>query len=120
MASPRAEGGISPSDAHAHRSTLGTAALALTALSVTGFIVMVIGSIADWKGFSEDPGDTSTFADLVWSTFALSGLLALVTGIAAWLLGRQRNRFGDVRAGQVAIGWVVLAIVVSLIVTALE
>jgi hypothetical protein len=89
-------------------------------LSVIGFVVLIIGSIADWKGFSDDPGDTSTFADLVWSTFALAGLLALVTGVAAWLRGRRRAWFGDVRAGQLAIGWVAVAIVVGLMVSAPE
>jgi hypothetical protein len=120
MVTHRPEGGITPSDTHSRRSTLGTVALALTGLSVIGFVVLIIGSIADWKGFSDDPGDTSTFGDVVWSTFALAGLLALVTGVAAWLRGRTRNRFADVRAGQLAIGWVAVAIVVSLIVSALE
>ena len=102
------------------RSTLGTLALALTALSVVGFVLLVIGSIADWKGFSEDPDDNSTFADIVWTTFALGGLLALVAGIVAWLRGRARRLGGDVRAGQTAVGWVVIAFVLSLIVSAFE
>lgn len=102
------------------RSALGSIAIALTAISVIGFVILVIGSIADWKGFSDDPDDNSTFADIVWTTFALGGLLALVTGIVAWLRGRARRMPGDVRAGQTAVGWVVFAIVLSVIVAALE
>lgn len=102
------------------RSVLGTLALALTALSIVGFVLLVIGSIADWKGFSDDPNDNSTFADIVWTTFALGGLLALVTGIVAWVRGRTRRLAGDVRAGQMAVGWVVFAILASVIVSALD
>jgi len=102
------------------RSALGTLALFLTALSVIGFVILVIGSIADWKGFSDDPDDNSTFADIVWSTFALGGLLALVAGIVAWIRGRARRLAGDVRAGQTAVGWVVIAVLLSLIVSAFD
>ena len=102
------------------RSTLGTLALALTVLSIIGFVILVIGSIADWKGFSDDPDDNTTFADIVWTTFALGGLLALVAGIVAWVRGRTRRLGGDVRAGQTAVGWVVIAVVLSLIVSALD
>ena len=102
------------------RSVLGTVALALTTLSVVGFVILAIGSIAEWKGFSDDPDDNSTFADIVWTTFALGGLLALITGGVAWVRGRSRSLYGDVRAGQTAVAWVVLAVILSFIVSALE
>ena len=102
------------------RSTLGTLARALTILSIIAFVVLVIGSIADWKGFSDDPDDNSTFADIVWTTFALGGLLALITGVIAWIRGRSRGLVGDVQAGQMAVGWVVVAVLLSLIVSALD
>ena len=102
------------------RSALATLALALTALSIIGFVLLVIGSTADWKGFSDDPDDNSTFADIVWTTFALGGLLALVTGIVAWIRGRSRRLFGDMRAGQMAVGWVAVAVILSLIVSAFD
>ena len=102
------------------RSTLATIALALTILSIIGFVVLVIGSIADWKGFSDDPDDNSTFADIVWTTFALGGLLALITGVIAWIRGRSRGLLGDVKAGQMAVGWVVVAVLLSVIVSALD
>jgi len=87
---------------------------------VIGFVILVIGSIADWKGFSDEPDDNSTFADIVWSTFALGGLLALVAGIVAWIRGRARRLAGDIRAGQTAVGWVVIAVLLSLIVSAFD
>ena len=60
----RRAGSTSTTDRHTGgRSTLGTLALALTILSIIGLVLMVIGSIAEWKGFSEDPDDNSTFAD---------------------------------------------------------
>jgi hypothetical protein len=99
---------------------LATLALALTAVSIIGFVILVIGSIADWKGFSDDPDDNSTFADIVWTTFALGGLLALVTGIVAWVWGRSRRLLGDMRAGQMAVGWVAVAVILSLIVSAFD
>ena len=99
---------------------MGTLARALTILSIIAFVVLVIGSIADWKGFSDDPDDNSTFADLVWTTFALGGLLALITGVIAWIRGRSRGLVGDAQAGQMAVGWVVVAVLLSLIVSALD
>jgi uncharacterized membrane protein len=99
---------------------LGSLALALTVLSIVGFVVLAIGSIAEWKGFSDDPNDNTTFADVVWSTFALGGILALIVGIVAWVRGRGRGFGGDVRAGQVAVGWVILAVILSVIISALE
>lgn len=102
------------------RSVLGTLALALTVLSIVGFVILAIGSIAEWKGFSDDPNDNSAFADIVWSTFALGGILALIAGIVAWARGRGRGVRGDVRAGQTAVGWVILAVILSVIISALE
>ena len=102
------------------RSVVGTLALALTVLSIAGFVILAIGSIADWKGFSDDPNDNSAFADIVWSTFAAAGILALIAGIVAWVRGRGRGFHGDVRAGQIAVGWFILAIIVSMIISALE
>jgi hypothetical protein len=116
-------GGADPSTtdrATRGRSALGTLARALTILSIVAFVVLAIGSIAEWKGFSDDPDDNSTFADIVWTTFALAGLLALITGAIAWVRGRSRGLLGDVRAGQMAVGWVVVAVILSLIVSALD
>ena len=102
------------------RTALGTLVRVLTILSIIAFVILAIGSIAEWKGFSEDADDNSVFADVVWTTFALGGLLALVLGIVAWVRGRARGLADDVRAGQMAVAWVVVAIILSFIVSALE
>jgi hypothetical protein len=113
MASMRAT--TVPASPAGRRSRLATAVLALTALSTLAFLVLVLGSLLDWSGFTSDAGDESTFADVTWSTFALAGLLGLVLGLVAWLRGHRREDLGDIHAGQVAIGWLVCAIAISAI-----
>ena len=56
----------------------------------------------------------------MWTTFSLAGLLALITGVIAWIRGRSRGLLGDVKAGQMAVGWFVLAVVINVIVAAVE
>ena len=120
MDSPASDRDRAAAERPTARSTLGTLAVVLTVISVIAFVVLIIGSIADWKGFSDDPDDESTFADIVWSTFALGGLLALITGGIAWVRARGRGLGGDVNAGRMAVAWVVIAVVISLIVSALD
>jgi hypothetical protein len=102
----------------ARRSALGTAAVVLAAISVLGLAALLIGDLAGAKGF----GDTeeSTLANTSWVAFSLGGILALVTGIVAWLLGRSRGRTGDVQAGKIAVGWFVLAALITAVVEALD
>jgi hypothetical protein len=102
----------------ARRSSLGTTAVVLTAISVLGLLALLIGDLAGAKGF----GDTeeSTLANISWVCFSLGGILAVVTGIVAWLRGRNRNRSGDVSAGKIAVGWFGLAILISVLIEALE
>lgn len=100
------------------RSHLGNIAFVLTILSILAFLLMIVGDIAGWKGFSEDANDNSTFADVVWTIYALGGLIALITGIAAWVRGRSRGLLGDVRAGQLAVAWVVVSIAISVVYSA--
>ncbi len=96
------------------RSIWGTVALALTALSVLGFVLLAVGDAVDWEGFSEDEEDT-TFGDASWISFSLGAILALITGVVAFLRGRRRRRVADTRAGQIAIGWFVFAVVLTAI-----
>jgi hypothetical protein len=100
------------------RTGLGTAALVLAAVSALGLLVMIVGDLAGVEGFSGDSASTG-LADATWLVFAVSGLLALVVGGVAWALGRRHSRPGDVRAGQAALAYVVLAIVVTAIGVAL-
>jgi hypothetical protein len=93
------------------RSALGTIALVLTAISVLGLAALLIGDLAGAKGFGET--EESTAADMSWVSFSLGGILALVTGIVAWLLGRNRGRSGDIQAGKIAVGWFVVAVLIT-------
>jgi hypothetical protein len=102
----------------ARRSALGMIALLLTAISVLGLAALLIGDLVGAKGFAND--ENSTLADTSWVAFSLGGILALVTGIAAWLLGRSRGRTGDVQAGKIAVGWFVLAALIVAVVEALD
>jgi hypothetical protein len=103
-----------------NRSALGTVAVALTALSALAFALLILGSVLDWKGFSSGQSDVSTFADVTWSVFALGGILAVVAGLLAWLHGHRSGWDGDIRAGQIAVGWVALAIAISAIWSTLD
>ena len=98
--------------AKSRRSIRGTVALALTALSVLGFILLAVGDAADWRGFSED--DESTAAgDASWISFALGAILALIAGLIAFLRARRTDNEADTRAGRIAIGWFVLAVILT-------
>jgi hypothetical protein len=99
------------------RTGLATAALALTAISAVALVVMIVLDLLDVEGFSSD-NESSAAADFTWVCFSLGALLALVLGIIAWVRGRSRGLAGDVRAGQVAVGYFVLAVVVTAIAAA--
>ena len=102
----------------ARRSALGTTAVVLAAISVLGLAALLVGDLAGAEGFG-DEGE-STLANASWVCFSLGGILALVTGIVAWLLGRNRGRSGDVQAGRIAVGWFVLAVLIVAVVEALD
>src|SRR5688572_28157840 len=102
----------------ARRSGLGTIALLLTAISVLGLAGLLIGDLVGAEGFEET--ESSTLADTSWVAFSLGGILALVTGLVAWLLGRTRGRSADIQAGKLAVGWFVLAVLIVAVVEALD
>jgi hypothetical protein len=102
----------------ARRSAFGMIALLFTAISVLGLAALLIGDLVGAKGFENN--ESSTLADTSWVAFSLGGILALVAGIVAWLLGRSRGRTGDVQAGKIAVGWFVLAVLIVAVVEALD
>ena len=93
------------------RSTLGTAALLCTAISAVALSTMIVLSVAGVDGFTSDKQSTVA-SDVTWLGFSLGALLALVLGIIAWVRGRRRGPTGDVKAGQTAVGYFVLAVIV--------
>lgn len=96
------------------RSTLGTAALLFAAISAVALVAMIVLDVAGVEGFSSDT-ESSAAADATWMCFSLGALLALVLGIIAWVRGRSHGPTGDVRAGQTAVGYFVLALIVTAI-----
>jgi hypothetical protein len=109
---------VEPSLNPARRSGLGTVALLLTAISVLGLVALLIGDLVGAEGFEET--ESSTLADTSWVAFSLGGVLALVTGVVAWLLGRTRGRSADIQAGKLAVGWFVLAALIVVVVETLD
>jgi amino acid transporter len=100
--------------AASRRSVWGTAAVALTALSILGFLLLAVGDAANWRGFSEED-ESTTAGDASWICFSLGAILALITGLIAFLRGRRRNRPADTRAGQIGIAWFVVAVILTAI-----
>jgi hypothetical protein len=47
-------------------------------------------------------------------------IFTAITGAAAWLQGRRSGRQGDVGAGKIALGWVVLGILCFLLLSNLN
>lgn len=96
------------------RSPIGTAALVFAAVSAVALIVMVVLDIAGVEGFSSD-NESSAAADATWISFSLGALLALIFGVIAWVRGRGCGPAPDVRAGQTAVAYFVVAVVVTAI-----
>jgi hypothetical protein len=96
-------------------SWLGQMALVATVLSLAGMAIQLVGSAMEADGFTDVSTSQSTLADVAWLTFAVGGLVALGTGIAAWARGRSSGSVFDVRAGQVAVAYVVIALLLVLL-----
>jgi hypothetical protein len=109
---------VEPSMNPARRSVVGTIALLLAAVSALGLAALLIGDLVGADGFEDT--ESSTLAARSWVSFLLGGILALVTGVVAWLLGRNRGRSGDIQAGEIAVGWFVLAVVIVALFEALD
>jgi len=102
----------------AGRSAIGTAALVFAALSAIALVIMVVASVAGVEGFTSD-NTSSAAADASWLCFSLGALLALTLGIISWVRGARRGPAEDVRAGKIAVGYFVLALIVTAVSAAL-
>ena len=102
-----------------HRSIWGTTALAVTAISVIAFVILIVGGLAGVEALQEGE-DVSVVGDVVWMTFAIGAILALVTGLIAMVLGRRGPRPADQRTGQLAVGWFVIAVLAVVLISALD
>jgi len=93
------------------RSLLGTTALVLAAVSAIGLVSLVIGHILDPNHFSSDSKKEGTLDSVFFFMYFPCLVLAALTGVAAWIVGRRSRHAGDVQAGMIALGYVVIGII---------
>ena len=103
--------------ARSTRSTVGSLALAAAATSAIGIAIILLGIAFDIEG-AEEGEETSGFRvifDIAWLSYLLGAIAALALGIAALVIGRRRGERGTARAGTIALGWVVIAVLIAVI-----
>ena len=100
-----------------HRSALGTTALTAAVLSALAFVALLIGAFAGSNGFDEGEKATTVVA-VVWFSFVLGALVALFFGVFALILGPSRGMTGDARAGRLAVGWFLIAVLTVIVMNA--
>ena len=93
------------------RSLLATLALAVTAISVLGIIIIFIGLLFDIEGAREGDEDVLIF-NISWLSFFFGAIASLILGAAALVVGRRRAEPDTGRAGTIAVGWFVIALVI--------
>lgn len=120
MASSPSSTGRNPSVGDgSQRSMLGRTAVTAAMVSAVAFALLVLGALAGLEGFEE--GDDATLLGAVlWFSFVLGALVSLFFGAFALIFGRSRRRGGDTRAGTLAVGWFVVAVLAVLVISALD
>ena len=99
------------------RSSWARLALIATAISAAGLAILLVGIAFDIEGAREGEEGPAIFG-VAWVSYLFGGIAALVTGAVALALGRRRNDPGTSRAGMIAFGYAVIAIVVFVIAAA--
>ena len=96
------------------RSWLGWIAIVATAISAIGLVVLIVGDIANAQGADEDEEGYVIF-DIAWVSFFLAGCVALLSGVAAYLVGRTRGDARTRRDGLIALAYCVIAAIAAVI-----
>ena len=81
-------------------------------------IAIILLGIAFYIEGAEEGEETSGFRvifDIAWLSYLLGAIAALALGIAARVIGRRRGERGTARAGTIALGWVVIAVLIAVI-----
>ena len=91
------------------RTTLATIVLGLTGISAIGFVVSMIGHLAEWRGF-DNGGESTVAGSTFWMMYFLAGIAALVLGVVALAKSWRNGPASERRAGQLALGYVVVSI----------
>jgi hypothetical protein len=105
---------VEPSAPTQRRTPLATTALAAAAVSVLGIIIILVGIVLDIEGAREGE-EGSVLFEIAWGAFLLGAIASLILGVAALLIGRRRAEPGTARAGSIAVGWFVIALVIFII-----
>jgi peptidoglycan/LPS O-acetylase OafA/YrhL len=82
--------------------------VALALASVLGLATLFILGAA---GYDDD----GVWSDVFWQMFSLGGVLAFLTGAAAYLVGRRRREKRAMRMGTVGVAWFAIAVLVVVI-----
>ena len=82
--------------------------VALALASVIGLATLVILEAADYA-------EKGMWDDVSWVMFSLGGILAFVTGAAAYVGGRRRRENRTMRMGTVGIAWFATAVLLVVI-----
>jgi hypothetical protein len=97
------------------RSALAKAVLFLLAVSAVGFVVSLIGHIADWEGF-DNGGESTAAGSTFWFLYFFGGIAALIAGVVALVRGLRGGAASERQAGTWAIVYVVVTVAVVAIV----
>jgi uncharacterized membrane protein len=92
----------------------GVIPVALALASVVGVIVLLV---LDAAGYDDKDG---VWDDVSWVMFSLGGILALLTGAVAYVVGRRRRDPHTMRMGLVGAAWFVMALLIVVIVEAVS
>lgn len=108
VASMETEAQNTATAARSPRTKLEIATLALTVISAVGLIGALI--------FVEvsDPEEGSAIGTMFIAWMELGWLLCLVVGVVSWIWGSRKGHRGTARAGQIAVGYLVLSFVLML------
>ena len=96
-------------------SAVGRVAIAASVISFLGLLILLIGDIANIEGAKEDEEGPVIF-DIAWISFSVGALIALVAGLIAFVQGRSRGDAGTKRAGQLALIYFVVAVLLLIVI----
>ena len=83
--------------------------VALALASVIGLATLFILEAAD---YAQQKG---MWDDVSWVMFSLGGILAFVTGTAAYVVGRRRRENRTMRMGTIGVAWFATAVLIVVI-----
>ena len=86
----------------------GVVPVALALASVIGLATLFILEAADYA-------QKGVWDDVSWVMFSLGGILAFVTGTAAYVVGRRRRENRTMRMGTIGVAWFATAVLIVVI-----